>query len=75
MTATIFAEFSSAQSPESSPANSEMIFDVKAHVSQQIDAALAKSTKENRRVIILRGSNDSPTCIAFKARESKSRKK
>ncbi len=59
------AEFSVAQSQETAPAKREMIFDVTADISKQIEAALAKSTKENRRVLIQWGSNDSPACLAF----------
>ncbi len=57
-----FAEFSIAQSPELAR---EKVFDLSADIPKHIEAALAKSTKENRRVLIQWGSNDSPECLAF----------
>lgn len=62
---SFFVEFSAAQTPEASPPKSEMIFDATADASKQIGAALGKSRKENRRVLIFLGSNDSPSCLAL----------
>ena len=59
------AELSSAQSPETAPAKREMVFDATADIPKLIDAALVKSIKENRRVLIQWGSNDSPASLAF----------
>lgn len=61
----LLTEFSLAQSPEPSSAKREKIFDSTVDASKQIHAALAKSRKENRRVLIQWGSDDSPECIAF----------
>lgn len=54
-----------AQTPEASTPKSERIFDGSADASKQIGAALAKSIKENRRVLILWGANDSQSCQAL----------
>ncbi len=62
---SFFYEVSAAQSPEATTPKSEMIFDGTADASKQIGAALAKSVKENRRVLILWGANDSQSCLAL----------
>ena len=54
-----------AQTPEPATTKSEMIFDGTADASKQIGAALEKSRKENRRTLIIWGSNDSQSCLAL----------
>ncbi len=63
--ALIATEFSKAQAPASSAAKGAPIFELTTEVSKQIDRALAKSRKENRRVSIHWGSNESEPCNAF----------
>jgi thioredoxin-related protein len=54
-----------AQTPEASTSKSERIFDATADATKQIGTALEKSRKENRRTLIIWGTNDSQSCIAF----------
>ena len=54
-----------SQAPDSSSPKPEPIFESTTDVSKQIDLALVKTRKENRRVLVLWGRNDSEQCIAF----------